>query len=145
MAQQFHWSKNYGNALSFLGGKNTRLCNKTGKSFCELIHHFIVSGDEMYTMADADGDLKIIGEAGKKKHEKNVSDYCGSITMYCTGNCAGNNWPTTFLMKGKKRKAGYADTFLQDNGAAVGSTIAMTENVFMTELACEEIADKLVE
>ena len=65
--------------------------------------------------------------------------------MYHKGNCAVNNGPTTFLMKGKKRKAGYTENFLRDNGATVGSTIAMTENEFMTELAWEEIADKLVE
>ena len=64
-------------------------------------------------VADADGDLKILGEHGRRKHEKKSANYRGSITMYRTGNCAGNNGPTGFLMKGKKRRAGYSNKFLE--------------------------------
>jgi len=63
-----------------------------------LIKHFILGGDETCLIADADGDLKILGAAGKKKHEKKKADYRGSITMYRTGNCAGKNVPTTFII-----------------------------------------------
>ena len=75
VAQQFRWFKLYEKALLFLRTKNTGVCNKTGKSFGELIDHFILGGDEMNLIADADGELRIVGEKGKKKHEKKVSDY----------------------------------------------------------------------
>ncbi len=65
------------------------MCNATGKSFGELINHFILGGDETNLIADANGELKIVGEKGKKKHEEKVLDYRGSITMYCTGVAAG--------------------------------------------------------
>ena len=70
VAQQYRWIQNYARAISFLRENNTGVCNKTGKQFGELIEHFIVGGDETCLIADADGDLKVIGKAGKKKHEK---------------------------------------------------------------------------
>ena len=144
VAQQYRWFKNYEKAISFLREKNTGICNKTGKQFGELIEHFILGGDETCLIADADGDLKIVGEYGKKKHEKKAADYKGSITMYRTGNAAGNNGPTAFVMKGKKRRAGYSDAFLRQEGCAEGSTIVMTENAFMTDAAWETMADSIV-
>jgi len=89
VAQQLWCFKLYEKALCFLRTKNTRECNKTGKLFGELINHFILGGDETNLIADADGELRIVGEKGKKKHEKNVADYRGSITMYRTGVAAG--------------------------------------------------------
>jgi hypothetical protein len=75
VAQQFRWFKLYEKALCFLRTKNTGVCNKTGKSFGELIDHFILGSNEMNLIADADGDLRIVGEKGKKKHEKKVANY----------------------------------------------------------------------
>ena len=46
-------------------------------------------------------------------------------------------------MKGKKRRNGHDERFLEKHGAAPGSTIAMTENVSMTEKARAEIAEKV--
>jgi hypothetical protein len=42
------------------------VCNKTGKSFGEFIDHFILGGDETNLIADADGDLRIVGENGRR-------------------------------------------------------------------------------
>ena len=116
------------------------MCNKTGKSFGELTDRFILGGDNTNLIADADGDLRIVGEKEKKKHEKKVANYRGSITMYRTGIAAGHNDPTVFLLKGKKRKSGFNETFLRQEGWALGSTICMTENAYMTEEAWEEMA-----
>jgi hypothetical protein len=52
------------------------VCDKTGKSFGELIDHFIIGGNETDLIADADGDLRIVGEKGKKKHKKKVAVWC---------------------------------------------------------------------
>ena len=95
-------------------------------------------------IADADGSLRVLGAAEKKKHEKKSSDYRGSITMYRSGNCAGNNGPTAFIMKGKARKKGWRfDDILVSNGCEEGSTIAMTENAFMTDEAWYNITEKV--
>ena len=55
--------------------------------------------------------------------------------MYRTGVAAGHNGPTVFLLKGKKRKSGFNETFLRQEGCALGLTICMTENAYMTEEA----------
>jgi hypothetical protein len=105
VAQQFRWFKLYEKALCFLRTKNTvGVCNKTGKSFGELIDHFILGGDETNLIADADGDLRIVGEKGKKKHEKKVADYRGPITMYRTGVATGHNGPYCFLIERKEEE-----------------------------------------
>jgi hypothetical protein len=144
VAQQFRWFTLYSKALAFLREKNTGVCRVTGKSFGEVIEYFILGGDETNLIADADGELRIVGEKGKKKHEKKVSDYRGSITMYRTGTAAGNNGPTTFVMKGKRRKKGYNARFLIQEGCAVGSSFSMTENAYMTEEAWQEMSPNLV-
>lgn len=143
VAQQYRWFKNIEKGFRFLREKNTGVCNKTGKSFGELMDHFVVGGDETCLMTDSDGDLKILGEAGKRKHEKRVSDFRVSTTMFRTGTPAGLNGPTAFIMKGKNRKAGMNEKFLVENGCVKGSTLAMTENAFMTTAAWEEITPKV--
>jgi len=47
-------------------------------------------------------------------------------------------------MKGKKRRAGYSDAFLEREGCAPGSTITMTKNAFMTDAAWETMADFII-
>ena len=66
VAQQFRWFTRYEEGLKFLREKNTGVCRKTGKHFGELIVHFVIGGDETNLIADVDGDLKIIGDAGKR-------------------------------------------------------------------------------
>ncbi len=51
----------YENALCFLRTKNTSEFNATGKSFGELINHFILGGNETNLIADADREFKIVG------------------------------------------------------------------------------------
>ena len=46
-------------------------------------------------------------------------------------------------MKGKKKRAGYTDKFLVDNGCQPGSTVIMTENSFMTNEAWIELTKKV--
>jgi hypothetical protein len=65
--------------------------------------------------------------------------------MYCTGVAAGHNGPTAFLLNGKKQRVGYNDTFLKQEGCALGSTVVMVENAYMTEDAWEEMTPYLVE
>lgn len=98
--------------------KNTGKCRKTGKSFGEVMHHFVVGGDETCVMANHAGDVKIIGSVDVKKHEKNVDDSRCSIhvTMYRTGTASGNQGPTMFILAGEKRRKGYGPAFLNKYG-----------------------------
>ena len=54
--------------------KNGGICKKTGKTFIELMHHFVLGLDEACIMADAGGNIKIIGAADRKKHENILAD-----------------------------------------------------------------------
>ncbi len=115
----------------------------TGKCVGELLHHFVVGGDETGMLA-SDGNVKVIGSIEKKKHEKILADSRCSISMYRTGCIAGDTGPTIFLCSGKKKRAGFTDKVLLQNGAAPGSTIIMTENAYMTNDAWEEMAPNIV-
>jgi hypothetical protein len=102
--------------------------------------HFIVTGDEACLMASATGQVKILGEKEKQKHEKILNDSRVSITFVRTAAAGGATGPTNFCLEGTKVKAGYNSAFLQRHGAAPGSTITMTPTAFMTEKAWIEMA-----
>ena len=140
---QWRWMENYRKALDYLRKHNTGVCRKTGKSFGEIIDHFVVGADEACLMTDNHGNFRIIGAADKKKHERKASDHRASITMFRSGVTSGDNGPTAFLMKGKRKKAAFTDEFLVENGCAPGSTVVMTENAFMTNDAWIEITKKV--
>jgi hypothetical protein len=74
VAQQFHWLTMLHAGFDYLCTHNTGCCNLTGKSFGELIEHFVVGGDDACLMADSNGNLRIVGAVGTRKHEKKVSD-----------------------------------------------------------------------
>ncbi len=114
----------------------TGLCQKSGKTFGEVMSHFIVGLDEMCIISDFNGnDALIIGSADKKKHEKILQDSHISITIVCTGTGSGTTGPTSFVLKGTKHRSAYDDEFLKRNGMAERSTIVMTENTYMTDMA----------
>jgi hypothetical protein len=103
VTQQYRWYKTIDEAYNFTREENTGKCNLTGKTFGELMHHFITGGDETCIMACKDGYVRIVGARGKKKYKKRTSDSRASITMYRTGSVAGKTGPMVFLMKGKKK------------------------------------------
>ena len=130
--QQFRWHHTYEQALNLLRARNTGVCKETGKTFGEVIHHFIIGGDET-GMSGSDGNVEIVGSVEKKKHEATNMDSRVSITMYRTGSVAGSNGPTAFLLSGVNKRKHFDDAFLKKYGAAEGSTIAMTDSAYMTE------------
>jgi hypothetical protein len=140
VAQQFRWHTTVNAAYDWMRDKNQGRC-KCGcnKMFGETIEHFIVGGNETCFQAGKDGTVRVIAAANKKKHEKKTMDSRESITLYRTGGCAGDTGPTAFLCAGQKRRVGYNEKFLSDNGAMPGSTIVMTPNAYMTIEAWEEI------
>lgn len=94
LPQQYRWHKAVDNAYKFLRETNIGICKKSGKSFGEVMSHFVIGLDEMCIMSDAHGSLHVIGAADKKKHEKLLQDSRCSITIVRTGTCAGTTGPT---------------------------------------------------
>ena len=46
----------------------------TGKSFVELIEHFMIGPDDTWLIEDTDREMIIIGEFGKSNHERMSGD-----------------------------------------------------------------------
>ena len=74
LAQQFRWHSLVDSIYTKLRKTNIGLCQKSGKSFGELMPHFICGLDEMCLQSDANGDMKVFGSMTKKKHEAMVAD-----------------------------------------------------------------------
>ena len=107
--------------------------------------YFVIGADETCLMCDEHLNMKIVGEFGRRKHEKRGGSCRASATMLRTGNAAGKNGSTVFVMAGKHVKEGYSDAFLVRQGAAPRSSIQMTENVFMTKDCWDKLTPKLIE
>ncbi|KAJ1447819.1 hypothetical protein M885DRAFT_175856 [Pelagophyceae sp. CCMP2097] len=121
--------------LKKLRERNVGCCPKSsGKTFSEVIRHFIVGGDETGMLASS-GNVTVIGDKGKRKHESNKDDSRVSISMFRLGSAAGTTGSTGFMMNSKKKKMGFTDEFLMTNGAAPASSLHMTPTGFMTEVA----------
>lgn len=81
---QFRWHTTVDSAFEELRRRNAGRCNQTGKTFVEVMHFFILGGDETCMLA-FNGIVRIVGARNKKKHELILSDSQVSITMFCTG------------------------------------------------------------
>lgn len=143
VAQQFRWHTTFEAGLNKLRELNTGQCKLTGKTFGELIRHFIIGGDETCMHASS-SHLHVIGSTDRKKHEKILHDSRCSITMYRTGSVAGDTGPTVFLLEGERIRSNFTDKMLKKHGAKEGSTIVMTPTAFMTEEAWKRMTPSLV-
>ena len=110
--------------------------------FLMIMKHFLANGDEECVQA-SDGQLKVLGDKERRKHEKNVDDSRISMTIYRTGTGGGTNGPSASVMGGDKLREGYTDAFLVRNGSAEGSCLVMTPTAFMTIEAWREITPKI--
>ena len=86
-------------------------------------------------MAEARGDVNVLGEVEKAKNEKILNDSRASITIMRCASTAGSTGPTNFVMQGTKLKEGYTEKFLLRHGAVPGSSFAMSPSAFMTSEA----------
>ena len=125
--------------------KNTGTCRCCNKTFGELIGYFVVGGDETCFMACENQGVRVVASAGRGKHQKSTADSRESITMYRTGGVMGDSGPTIFLCRGNKKRRGFTDKFLRENGAAEGSTVIMTPSAFMTTESWEEMTPHVCE
>ncbi len=112
LGQQFCWHRLIDEEYDLLRTSNTGCCKRSGKTFGEVMGHFIVGFNKMCLMSDVHGDLRIFGSADKKKNEKLLQDSRMSITVVRTGTVAGDTRATIFLLKGTKKRAFFTDDFL---------------------------------
>jgi hypothetical protein len=101
--QQFRWHQAYENALNLLCKMSSGICQRTGKTFGEVIQHFVLGGDETCFQASDVSDAIVVAEHRNKKPEKKSHDCRDSITLYQTCTVSGSTGLTMFLMKGKTK------------------------------------------
>ena len=65
-------------------------------------------------------------------------------TLYQTGFVASHNGLPGFIMAGKKKKTGYTDKFLVENGCEVGSTFVMRDSTYMCDVSWEELTPHFI-
>ena len=107
--QQYRWHKMVDEAYDLLRQKNHGLTSD-GKTFGEVMHHFCLGGDETGLQA-SDGNVSIIGDKLKAKHELPTADSRVRTTLYRVGSAAGNDGPTAFLPPGTARAYYLATTY----------------------------------
>lgn len=118
VAQQYRWHHTVDKAFRMLRSLNTGTL-RDGRTFAEVMEHFVAGGDETCFLASS-GDVKIIGDKRKKKHELASANSRVSTTIYRVGFASGHTGPTAFLPPGVRRKTGYTDQFLVNHGAMPG-------------------------
>jgi len=64
--QQYCWHKLVDEVYNYLRTINTGLCQKSGKTFSEVMPHFLIGLDEMCLMSNSHGDLRVVDSADKK-------------------------------------------------------------------------------
>ena len=76
----------------------------------------------------------MIGDATRKKQEKNREDNRYLITIFRMGNAADNSSPLIFLAAGKKLES-KALKKLDRKGHPPGYTVILTPSAYMTDVA----------
>lgn len=146
VAGQYRWHRMVDKAYEILRTRNQGAL-PDGRTFGEVIENFVLGGDETCFLASG-GDVRILGDKKKKKHEKATANSRTSTTIYRVGSAAGMTGPTAFLPPGVakptstraharthtntppphpvgiRRKHGYTDEFLVRHGASAGMSTA---------------------
>ncbi len=78
-----------------------RQVNQPYDEFATLQPHFQLNLDETSVLG-CNGNLRIVGSAEVKKHEKTTQDNCDSVTIVHIGSASGKTGPWILLLKGKK-------------------------------------------
>ncbi len=89
VAQQYRWHCAVDEVYDFMRTKNTGLCKLLGKSFGEIMPHFIIGLNEMCLMSDCHSGLCVFAASYKKKQGKLLQDCRCSITVVRTSTVAG--------------------------------------------------------
>ena len=111
--------------------------NQPTVEYDKVAHYFFGNTDETCFMANANGGIKVVVSASKKKTEKIVDDSRASITSLRLGMAAGTQGPFIFLAKSKTidRKSFRGD--LSENSlyrdAPKHSRVIMTPSAYMND------------
>ena len=131
--------------LQFPPQKNEGLCRKTGKIFGEVMDYFIIGGYKTCILDNSIEDVRVIGTKDVKKHDKDVDDRRGYITLYRTVNTDGSTGPNVFLLASNIPRRDFNCKFLIKYGADLGPLIIMMEIYYMKYKAWEYMTPKLME
>jgi hypothetical protein len=138
VAQQLRW-----HGLIESVWEEQRSMNLPAEDFEQKKAHFMLNLDETCVMA-SDGNLKVVGDASRKKQEKNSDDNRDSITIVRIGNAAGESGPQIYLARGKTLPLSKLQN-LPRLGAPKGSKVVMTPNAYMTDEAWAEAAPSIAQ
>jgi len=108
----------------------------------ELKNFFTLNLDESCVMA-SEGIVRVLGNAEKTKHEKNIQDNRDSITTVRTGSAGNVDGPRIYLAKGKTCDLESFNDFGAHYDSPPGSCVVMTPNAYMTNEAWKTIYPKL--
>ena len=111
--------------------------NLNSEEYKKVADFFTVNLDESCMMA-SDGTVKVIGNANKRKQEKNSDDCRDSITVVRTGSAAGIGGPRLYLAKGKTLDSPTLSDMPKNHNAPAGSCVIMTPNAYMTTEAWQK-------
>ena len=93
--QQHRWYETVSESFDFLRVRNIGLTPE-GYTFGEVMPHFIIGGDEIGFQANG-AEVKIVGDAHRRKHEKDTASSRVTISVYRTGSTAGSTGPSVIL------------------------------------------------
>ena len=113
-----------------------RLFNQPTDEFLALQPHFQLNLDETCVKACiTTGNLKIVGSAAVKKHEKTTSDNKKSITIMRIGSPSGASGPWIFLIKKQtelEKQSPLRNLMRSFPNVPPGSVVIPTPNAYMT-------------
>ena len=123
--------------------EHLRNVNTPTELFVTLHPHFQLNIDETCFMC-SEGSLKIIGDAERKRHDKNVSDQRMSITVLRCGSAAGTHGPVIFVMSGNKVPRTFSGNRLHKiYGLPEGSCVLVNDNAYMDDATWLKTVDVL--
>ena len=116
---------------------------KSDETFSELIHKFIIGGGKTCFQACYKNSV-VVGSARRTKCEKKISDSRTSIALAITGGVDSDTFHTAFVIQGGRCREGYNEAFFNKFGAMEGSTILITDSVFMAMEMWLEIMPSMI-
>ena len=123
--------------------EHLRHVNTPTQLFVTLHPHFQLNIDETCFMC-SEGSLKIIGDANRNRHDKNVSDNRLSITVLRCGSASGTHGPVIFVMSGTVVPRIFSGNKLHRNyGLPEESCVLVHENAYMDDAAWVKTVDAL--
>jgi len=131
--QQLRWHACVDDAI-----EDMRRLNQPHSAFMQVEDHFFGNLDETCLMANADGSIRVIASASKKKTEQNTDDSRASITSLRVGTAAGTQGPFIFLAKGSRIDRPSLKNIFKEQCPS-GSSIIVSPLAYVTDEAWLEL------